>query len=73
MAFSTGTSFGTYAIMIPIVLPMAIQFGGGEVGPLAVASFAAVAGVAYSVTTARPSPIPRFVVAGRGAATTWTT
>jgi len=44
VAFSTGTSFGTYAIMIPIVLPMAIQFGGGEVGPLAVVSFAAVAG-----------------------------
>jgi Na+/H+ antiporter NhaC len=44
VAFSTGTSFGTYAIMIPIVIPMAIQFGGGEVGPLAVASFAAVAG-----------------------------
>jgi len=44
VAFSTGTSFGTYAIMIPIVLPMAIQFSGGEVGSLAVASFAAVAG-----------------------------
>jgi Na+/H+ antiporter NhaC len=44
VAFSTGTSFGTYAIMIPIVVPMAIQFGGGELGPLAVASFAAVAG-----------------------------
>ncbi len=44
VAFSTGTSFGTYAIVIPIVIPLAIQFGGGEVGPLAVASFAAVAG-----------------------------
>jgi len=44
VAFSTGTSFGTYAIMIPIVLPMAIQFSGGEVGSLAVMSFAAVAG-----------------------------
>ena len=44
VAFSTGTSFGTYAIMIPIVIPMAIQFGGGDVGPLAMASFAAVAG-----------------------------
>ena len=44
VAFSTGTSFGTYAIMIPIVLPMAIQFSGGEVGSLAVISFAAVAG-----------------------------
>jgi Na+/H+ antiporter NhaC len=43
VAFSTGTSFGTYAIMVPIVLPMAIEFGGG-VGPLTVLSFAAVAG-----------------------------
>ena len=30
--------------MIPIVLSMAMEFGGGGVGPLAVASFAAVAG-----------------------------
>jgi Na+/H+ antiporter NhaC len=44
VSFSTGTSFGTYAIMIPIVLPMAIEFGGGEVGALATVSFAAVAG-----------------------------
>jgi Na+/H+ antiporter NhaC len=44
VAFSTGTSFGTYAIMIPIVLPMAIEFGGGTVGPLTVLTFAAVAG-----------------------------
>ena len=44
VAFSTGTSFGTYAIMIPIVIPMAIQFSGGEVGSLVVISFAAVAG-----------------------------
>ena len=44
VAFSTGTSFGTYAIMVPIVLPMAIEFGGGTVGPLTVLSFAAVAG-----------------------------
>ena len=44
VSFSTGTSFGTYAIMIPIVLPMALEFAGGEVGPLAVVSFAAVAG-----------------------------
>jgi Na+/H+ antiporter NhaC len=30
--------------MIPIAVPMAIQFGGGEVGTLTLASFAAVAG-----------------------------
>jgi Na+/H+ antiporter NhaC len=44
VAFATGTSWGTYAIMVPIVLPLAIQFGDGAVGPLALASFAAVAG-----------------------------
>jgi len=44
VSFSTGTSFGTYAIMIPIVLPMAIEFSQGEIGTLAVVSFAAVAG-----------------------------
>ena len=44
VAFSTGTSFGTYAIMIPIVVPMALEFSGGEVGSLVMASFAAVAG-----------------------------
>lgn len=44
VAFSTGTSFGTYAIMVPIVLPMSIEFSGGTVGPLTVLSFAAIAG-----------------------------
>jgi Na+/H+ antiporter NhaC len=44
VSFATGTSWGTYAIMIPIVLPLAIQFSGGEVGTLVFASFGAVAG-----------------------------
>jgi Na+/H+ antiporter NhaC len=44
VSFATGTSWGTYAIMVPIVLPLAIQFSDGAVGPLALASFAAVAG-----------------------------
>lgn len=44
ISFATGTSWGTYAIMVPIALPLAIQFSGGTVGALAVASFAAVAG-----------------------------
>lgn len=44
VSFATGTSWGTYAIMVPIVLPLAIQFSDGVVGPLALASFAAVAG-----------------------------
>lgn len=44
MAFSTGSSWGTFAICMPIALPLAFQFTGGEVTTLVVASFAAVAG-----------------------------
>ena len=44
ISFATGTSWGTYAIMVPIALPLAIEFSGGTIGGLAVASFAAVAG-----------------------------
>ena len=45
ISFATGTSWGTYAIMIPIAVPMAIQFSGGNVlDPLVAVSFAAVAG-----------------------------
>lgn len=31
ISFLTGTSWGTYAIMTPFVLPMAISFSGGEI------------------------------------------
>jgi len=44
ISFSTGTSWGTYAIMVPIALPLAYQFSGQELGTLVFASFAAVAG-----------------------------
>jgi Na+/H+ antiporter NhaC len=44
ISFATGTSFGTYAIMIPIALPIAVQFSGDVMGPLSMATFAAVAG-----------------------------
>jgi Na+/H+ antiporter NhaC len=44
IAFATGTSWGCYAIMIPIALPMAYQFSGQEMSSLVLASFAAVAG-----------------------------
>ncbi len=44
ISFATGTSWGTYAIMVPIALPLATQFGGGPTSTLVVASFAAVAG-----------------------------
>ena len=44
ISFSTGTSWGTYAIMIPIAMPLAFQFSGGEVNTLIYSTFAAVAG-----------------------------
>ncbi|HHV25761.1 MAG TPA: hypothetical protein GXX63_01045 [Tissierellia bacterium] len=44
MAFSTGSSWGTFAICMPIALPLAFNFTGGEVTTLVYACFAAVAG-----------------------------
>jgi Na+/H+ antiporter NhaC len=44
ISFATGTSWGTYAIMVPIALPLAISITGDASGTLVVASFAAVAG-----------------------------
>lgn len=42
MAFSTGTSYGTSGIMIPIAFPIAVGMSGGEVGSLAIVTIAAV-------------------------------
>lgn len=44
MAFSTGSSWGTFAICMPIALPLAFAFTGDQLTTLVVASFAAVAG-----------------------------
>mgnify|MGYP001822495020 CR=1 FL=1 len=44
IAFSTGSSWGTFAIMIPIALPIAFTFSGNELTPLVYAAVAAVAG-----------------------------
>lgn len=44
MAFATGTSWGTFAICMPIALPLAFAFSGGEITNVVIASFAAVAG-----------------------------
>jgi Na+/H+ antiporter NhaC len=44
ISFATGTSWGTYAIMVPIALPLAVQFSGDVMSSLSVATFAAVAG-----------------------------
>ncbi len=42
VAFSTGTSFGTTAIMIPIAFPLAMGVTGGEVNSLVIATIASV-------------------------------
>jgi Na+/H+ antiporter NhaC len=44
VSFATGTSWGTYAIMVPIAVPIAYQFSGEQIDMLVMASFAAVAG-----------------------------
>ena len=44
MAFATGSSWGTFAICMPIALPLAFSFTGDTLTTLVVASFAAVAG-----------------------------
>ena len=44
ISFATGTSWGTYAIMVPIALPLAFQFSGGTLDSFVFATFAAVTG-----------------------------
>ena len=42
MAFATGSSWGTFAICIPIAVPMAYSFTGGQLGTLVYAAVGAV-------------------------------
>lgn len=44
LSFATGTSWGTYAIMMPIALPWAFSFTGGETSVLTLLCVSAVAG-----------------------------
>ena len=44
ISFATGTSWGTYAIMIPIALPLAYQFSGETFSSVVLGTFAAVGG-----------------------------
>ena len=44
MAFATGSSWGTFAICMPIALPLDFSMTGGELTTIVVAVFAAVAG-----------------------------
>lgn len=44
MAFATGSSWGTFAICMPLALPLAFNFTDGQLTTLVAAVFAAVAG-----------------------------
>lgn len=44
IAFSTGTSWGAFALMMPVALPVAFSFSGGELSVLAYQTVAAIAG-----------------------------
>lgn len=44
ISFATGTSWGTYGIMIPIAVPLAVGFAGGEIDFIVLATIGAVAG-----------------------------
>lgn len=44
MAFATGSSWGTFAICMPLALPLAFSFTNNELTVLVIAVFAAVAG-----------------------------
>ncbi|TVQ92070.1 MAG: hypothetical protein EA397_07790 [Deltaproteobacteria bacterium] len=54
-AFATGTSFGTMAILIPLVIPLGFTLQGGEVGPVILGSLAAV--LSGSILGDHASPI----------------
>lgn len=44
VSFSTGTSWGAYALMMPVALPVAFELSAGEITPLVFQTVAAVAG-----------------------------
>lgn len=44
ISFATGTSWGAFALMMPVALPLAFDFSGGELTPLVYQTVAAVAG-----------------------------
>jgi len=44
ISFSTGTSWGAYAMMMPVALPVAFELTGGAIEPLVYQTVAAIAG-----------------------------
>ncbi len=44
ISFATGTSWGTFAIVIPISIPLAFQFTGGKIALLVILTLSAICG-----------------------------
>lgn len=44
VSFATGTSWGTYAIIIPLAVPLAFEFSQGQISTLVLSTIAAAAG-----------------------------
>jgi Na+/H+ antiporter NhaC len=44
ISFSTGTSWGAYAMMMPVALPVTFELTGGDISPLVYQTVAAIAG-----------------------------
>jgi Na+/H+ antiporter NhaC len=44
VSFATGTSWGAFALMMPVSLPAAVSLAGGTLDPLVYQTVAAVAG-----------------------------
>jgi len=44
ISFSTGTSWGAYAMMVPVALPVAFAFSAGAIEPIVYQTVAAIAG-----------------------------
>ena len=72
VAFSTGTSWGTYAIMVPIAIPLAFSFSGDQLSPLIYCTWRLLLVVVCSGITARRCQTPRFSRPPARRQTTWT-
>lgn len=44
ISFATGTSWGAFAVMMPVALPVALSFSGNDITPLVLQTIAAISG-----------------------------
>ena len=59
ISFATGTSWGTFALMMPVAVPFALEYSGGELDPWCIRPWRPSPAAASSATMHRRSPIPR--------------